>query len=73
MTAMHHSIPPIPFRIITDMKVGNVLRRENRNATTLVQAAEIMEKELRKPSTRRVELLMVLHSAERRGGVAPVT
>jgi hypothetical protein len=68
---MSTAIPTIPFRVVTDMKVGGVLRRENRNATTLVQAVEIMNKELHKPTTRRAEILMVLHSAERRGGVEP--
>lgn len=70
---MSTAIPAIPFRIVSDMKVSGVLRRENRNATTLVQAVEIMNKELHKPTTRRVEILMVLHSAERRGGIEPWT
>lgn len=61
-------IPSIPFQIKTTMRVGDTMRQETRNATTLPQAVEIAEKELRKPTSRRVETWVCLNSADRRGG-----
>lgn len=62
------SIPSIPFVIITISKVGETVRREQRNATTLPQAYDIYEKELRKPLTRICMITMTVEETVRHGG-----
>lgn len=62
------SVPAIPFQIVTLIRIAGAQRQETRNATTLPQAMEIAERELRKPHTKHAEVLLRIYCADRRNG-----